>query len=147
MERLMALLPTARICLERSEADAYMAAGVPKKKLWLHPPLGGMAEKRQWMLDHCKAGILIMCDDDLKCVKCMVGRYIRMTTDAGAILQIIENGMHKAVDLGLSLFSWSRAPNPMQFQGHNFYSWTGPAAGCFGSGFDAIRNAKRRRAT
>ena len=131
MQRIMALLPLAHICVCDNEADEYGKV-VPKTKLWLHPEFERNAQKRQWIYDKGPAETVIVIDDDLRHVKCQVGRYVRTTSDPGAIMQILLNGRNLAKDMGVSLFSWGRSPHPMQFRGHDPFSLTGPCVGASG---------------
>ena len=129
MAHIQTLLPTALICVGEDEKEAYLKE-VNEDKLWLHPTFDNNSVKREWIYNNCPAETVVLIDDDLRDIKCVVGRYVRVIKDPGAILQIILNGRNLARDLGVSLFSWGRMPNPMHFRPHAPFSLTGP---CFGA--------------
>jgi len=132
MERILALLPTARVCVEESEVEAY-AQVVPGKKLLAHPPLVGMGAIMQWILEHCKTQVMVNVDDDLRCVRCQVGRRgFRAITEPSAILRIIENSITICEDLGLKLFCWDRQSNPMYFRANDPVALAAPASCSYG---------------
>jgi len=128
MKRLKALLPTALVCVDESEVAEYEKAEV---KVLPHPKLPNIAHIRRWILQNVK-GPVCMIDDDLRAVNCLIGRRVRRTTDAGAILQIILNGYHVAKDLGLAVFCWQRNANPMQLNAADPFGLVIPSAGAFG---------------
>jgi hypothetical protein len=109
MPLLRMLLPTAIICVDEREADAYLAV-VPKKNLMIHPPSEGAPAARNFIIDNCKAECLIMSDDDLRGVLVNVGskRFIR---DSEEILAILENSVRITKELNLSTFCYSRTAN------------------------------------
>lgn len=109
METIRWLLPTSRICVDEREAEDY-APFVEKSRLWLHPPMDGMAKVINWMIDNSPADCLVEIDDDFVGVQSNVGSR-RFITDGDEILAIIENSMRCTRDLGLTTFCWSRTPN------------------------------------
>jgi hypothetical protein len=111
MPTILALLPTAIICIEEKEIPDYVAAGVPRERILPHPPMVGHAPVVNWMLHSIKTRIFIEVDDDFVGVRCMVGsgRYIRSPRD---ILQIILNAAQNCWDLGLGVFCFTRSANP-----------------------------------
>lgn len=114
MLKLFTLLPDATICVEESEEAEY-AEVVPPSQLVLHPPVSGMGEKRNWMLDHFSEQALCMIDDDLQMLISHVHTRPKRYRDANVIRQVIENGVNIATDLGLSLYHWSRFGNPISY--------------------------------
>ena len=109
MKPLMALLPTAFICVDERERADY-AAVVPKKRLLVHPPSSGAPAARNWIIQNTDAECLIQCDDDLKGVRTTVGSR-RFLTDPDEILAVLENAMTACADLALTTFCFSRTAN------------------------------------
>lgn len=92
---------------ERERAD--YAAVVPKGQLITHPNLPGLAPIRQWLNRTIQEECLVMFDDDLRSLWCIVGRYRREYRDPQVIREVIENTHAVACDLGIGLFTWSRS--------------------------------------
>ena len=109
MQRLRQLLPSAFVCVDERERDAY-AAAVPADKLLLHPPTTGAPAARNWIIRNVKAPCLIQCDDDLFGVRSTLGSR-RFITDPEEILAVLENAAVACNDLGLSTFCFSRTAN------------------------------------
>jgi hypothetical protein len=101
--KILKLLPTARIYVDERERSEYVAA-VGVEKVVVHPPTKNICEVMRHMLTMKRAECVVRIDDDLVSVISMIGRRSKKITDAGAILQIIENGINVAVDLGLKMF-------------------------------------------
>lgn len=131
IQRILALLPKANICIDETELDAY-ASVTPKGQLTPHPPLQTMGAIRQWILDHYPHRGLCMIDDDFSAVYCLVGHKKRKITDPAAILAIITNTAQVTEDLGLGLFSWGRQPNPMHFKPYRPIGLCGFASNAWG---------------
>jgi len=129
--RILALLPTAIVCVDEREHLEYRKA-IPVKKLWLHAPTGTLGEVRQWVLDNSQEEAVVMIDDDFRCVRTLVGRRTRKIVDPGAILQIIENGINVAADLGIHLFGWNRCVMLRQFYAYDPLSFGALASGAWG---------------
>jgi hypothetical protein len=112
MPVVRALLPSALICIEDSEREAYKAAGVPDDKLLLHPKLDppGLPQVINWMQDTVKQPVLIEIDDDFVGVQVNTGSR-RFITEPDEILAILENSARACHDLGLTTFCYSRTPN------------------------------------
>lgn len=127
---LMALLPSATICVDEGEEADYKPV-VPRRRLLLHPPLPSMGAIRQWILDNVKTRSVCMCDDDLTAVVCMVGRKTRRITDPVAIQQIIENGVQICDDLEIPLFGWNRDAQLLHFRATNSFKIRGLVMMCF----------------
>jgi hypothetical protein len=109
MPLIRSLLPSALICVDEREHDAY-AQLVPKDKLLLHPPMDGLFAIYNWLLTTIKTEIFIEIDDDFRGVDCLVGSGRRIM-DPEEILAILENSARCTKDLGLTAFCYSRTQN------------------------------------
>lgn len=112
--------------------SAYYRAGNPGIEVATHPGLPTIGAIRQFILDHSPEDCVVMLDDDLKCVRPVLGLRRKAIHEPAAIMKIIENGMVCARDLGISLFSWNRNPNGGFLQPHDPLGIAQPCAGCFG---------------
>jgi len=122
------LLPTAKIFVDEREFEDY-AQYIDKAKIITHPPTNGFVAVRRAMMEQKKTPAVVMIDDDFTGVVSLVGRRTRKITDAGAILQLIENGVNIACDLGIGFYCWNRNANPMQFFAADPFGLVGPACG------------------
>ncbi len=109
MATIRSLLPSAIICVDEREAAEYGAV-VPASNLLLHPPMDGLWNVINWMMDAIKTETLIEIDDDFRGVQVTMGS-MRYLTDPEEILAVLENAMTCCADLGLSTFCFSRTPN------------------------------------
>ena len=127
------LLPTAKVWVDEREANEYGLA-LPKNQLVLHRPTEGIVQCRNELLTTFSKAheCVVMVDDDLIGIRCLVGRRPRSTTDPHAIRQVIENSITICTDLGIKAFCWNRNPNPMQFLGHDPLAFVPPLAGAWG---------------
>jgi len=127
------LLPSALILVDECEKADY-ARVVPKGQLITHPGLNCISKIRNFALDAAKTECVVMSDDDLSCVRALVGRTQRKIVEPEAIHAILWSAYMCTRDLGLSLFSFCRDARwaIMKYLPHDPYSLNGPAAGCFG---------------
>lgn len=125
---IQGLLPTAKIFVDERELDDY-ARHIDKAKIVTHPPTEGFVAVRRAMIEQRSKEAVVMIDDDFRSVISMVGRRPKRITDAGAILQLIENGVNIACDLNISMYVWNRNANPMQFFAADPFGLVGPASG------------------
>jgi hypothetical protein len=109
METIRWLLPSALICVDEREVDAY-APHVPSERMLVHPPFDGLPRAINWLMDAVESPVMVEIDDDFQGVQCNVGSR-RFITDAEEILAIIENAITCTHDLGLTAFCWSRTMN------------------------------------
>jgi hypothetical protein len=109
METIRWLLPSAKICIDEREYDAY-AQVLGEDCLIVHPPIDGLPGTINWMMDNIDSECLVEIDDDFCGVQVNVGSK-RFITEAEEILAIIENAMRCTKDLGLTAFCWSRTQN------------------------------------
>lgn len=127
---LLKLIPEAYVCVDRCEKTDY-AEVVPKGRLLLHPGLDRLSAIRNWILDNAETESVVMCDDDLKSMHIRSGRLYKKVVDPVTIHTVFANGARILADLDLSLYSWSRNPNPIAFDPTNVIKFCNPAAGVF----------------
>ncbi|MGD0653127.1 MAG: hypothetical protein ABSA16_02175 [Thermoguttaceae bacterium] len=109
MKRLLKLLPTALVCVARSEKEDYSKV-VPANQLLFHDEIKGLVNIRNWINAKIQEDCVVMSDDDLLCVRPLIGKQ-RPITDPAVILQIINNSHVVCQDLGINVFCWSRTRN------------------------------------
>ncbi len=136
---MLGLLPNALVAVAASERADY-AAAVPAKQLITHPDLPSLMAIRNWLADTIQEDCLVQVDDDLACIRPMIGKQ-RAVKCPERIAAVIENSQVVSRDLGINVFCWSRSPNtaishpellPVRF--------VQPISSSFG-----IRGAARRR--
>lgn len=137
MKRILTLLPTALICVNEEEKDAYLTV-VPKERLICHH-LTGLAYIREWLNRHIQEDCLVMIDDDLRAIWWVVGEP-RRYTDPRAIMEVIENTHQVACDLSFNVFTWSRSVKGLNPE-YDPIKFCAPIGGSFG-----LRGAARNRA-
>ena len=103
------LLPSAMICVDKRERDAYRSE-VPAENLLVHPEMDGSAKVRNWIVDAVKTPVLIQIDDDFCGVQVTTGAK-RFIIDQNEILAILENAARACQDLKLTTFCFSGTPN------------------------------------
>jgi hypothetical protein len=93
------------VCVDEVEADDYKAVGAP---VVTHPPMqNGLGELRQWILDQFPARCLVQCNDDVKGIRCLIGKRARFVSDPGSMMAIVFNTATVAEGVGCSLFGFS----------------------------------------
>jgi len=105
----LGLLPNALVAVAASERADY-AAAVPAKQLLTHPDLPSLMAIRNWLSDTVQEDCLVQVDDDLACIRPLIGKQ-RPVTDPETIAAVIENSQVVSRDLGINVFCWSRARN------------------------------------
>lgn len=101
----MRLFKKPIVCVAEEEKEDYHAIGA---ELVTHPNnVTGLGRLRQWILEHFDAKLLVQCNDDVKCLYCVVGFRPRRISDPDAIERIILNQANICEDLGISCFSFS----------------------------------------
>ena len=148
MERIQTLLPFATIVVAEAEKDAYLRE-VDAARLVTHPGVpggvSGLPNVYNWLIENFKEETLVEIDDDLQNVFSWAGDgaktiWLRLR-NPDDILQIIENGVQLAADLGVSTFSWSKAQNTAHSKvDHKPITPTGLVANAFG-----VRGQARHR--
>lgn len=130
---MLSMFPAAFVVVDQVEAADY-AAVVPKNQLVLHPSLDRLSKIRNWCLGKFQEECVVNIDDDLRCVRALVGRVTRKITEPAAIHRIVWNGYMTARDLGISAFCWCRdvRSSVMVYLPHDPYSLNGPIGGAVG---------------
>jgi hypothetical protein len=127
------LAPSARICVAQEEAADYAEFG---RALVTHPDsVTGVAAVRTWVLRHWQERAVVILDDDVHRVKCLVGRHARDIEDPGAIRRILLNAAEIAEGVGAVLFSFAITPNILEFMPDDpfgFIKVNGPCLGFVG---------------
>jgi hypothetical protein len=133
MERLLSLLPTAKVFVDEREEAAYKRV-VPKGQLILHEPTETFVEVRRLQFTDERFNKPMICafDDDFRGCTAMVGQKVRSITDPGSILQIIISTATVARDIGAPIFGWNRQAHPGAFRPHDPFSFVAPCAGGWG---------------
>jgi hypothetical protein len=132
--RALALVPDAVVCVAAEEEPDYRHVGAPQ--LLIHPDkVTGMAAVRHWILTNVVARRLVIFDDDIRGVRCLVGRGARLITEPVAIRRILENSAEVAAAIGAPLFSYAITANILEFQPWDpfgFLKANGPCLGFIG---------------
>ena len=107
------LVPFADICVAEEERADYKEFG---RALWTHPDaVTGVAHVRRWILEQYKQRCVVIFDDDVYRVSCLVGRKSRRIEDPAAIRRILLNSAAIAEGIGASLFSYAITANILDF--------------------------------
>lgn len=110
MRRILSLLPSATICVAKSEVENYVAAGVDRGKIIAHDELDALVHIWNWLQETIQEDCFVCIDDDLRWVRNLTNRN-RKVTDPQVILEVIQNSHRVAADLGIGTFCWSRTQN------------------------------------
>lgn len=102
-------MPSALVCVAKAEADSYSEV-VPANQLLLHDDLPSLISIRNWLNATIQEDCLVQIDDDLRCVRGLVGKA-RKITDPDSIRELIENSARVSADLDIGVFCWSRTQN------------------------------------
>ncbi len=139
IKQMLSLLPDATVCVAREEEAAYRKV-VPEKQLLLHDNLVGLVNIRNWLNATIQEDCLVQVDDDLLCVRTLVGKS-RKIIDPAVIAQIIENAHRISADLDIGVFCWSRSQNTVMLRPeYRPVRFAAPLAAAYG-----LRGAARRR--
>lgn len=109
MPRLLKLLPTATVFVDKREAADYRQV-VPASQLWLHDGLVGLVSILNQLNGQVQEDAWVKIDDDFLGVVPLLGRHRRIE-DPAAILTIIENGHRVAEGWGIGVWCWGRTLN------------------------------------
>lgn len=107
--KLLQMIPTATICVAKSERADY-AAVVPKGQLMTHPNVLGLPRIRNWLNANVQEDCLVAIDDDLKGIRPLIGKQ-KIIRDPLVIARAIDNAHRVCEDLGIGVFCWSRTRN------------------------------------
>ena len=133
--RSFQLVPSADVCVAEEEKGDYAEFG---GALSTHPDeVTGVSNVRRWILQHYKQRCVIIFDDDVLRVSCLVGRKTRRIEDPAAIHRILLNSATIAEAMGASLFSYAITANVLDFFPYDPFSFlkaNGPCLGFIGRG-------------
>ena len=119
------LFPDPLLCVAESEAELYRRA-CPGTRLLTHPDdLPGMVKKRQFILDRVDSEAVLMVDDDVDALLCLVGQRTRRLTDPDTVLQVVEQTARLAKGLGTCLFGYAHTANPKHYHAFAPLRFTG----------------------
>lgn len=124
------LLCNPILCVEESQFEEYKLYN-PECEIVCHPDtVIGLVAKRNWMVNHF--GELFMVDDD---VNYFTRKYIRegvspVIKDPEEITRIIFTLHDMAKMIGVSLFGFTKNPNPIQYKEFEPLSLSNMITGC-----------------
>lgn len=102
-------LPNAFVSISEEDVDSYHASGLKREKMIIHPnDVVGLQKTRNWILRNVGDETVVMVDDDMAYLACMVGEYRRRITDEGSIMTIFRNSEECAKAIPTSLFCYSQ---------------------------------------
>ena len=119
------LIPSVTLIVPASEEENYKRCNPNTQVIGTPPEVRGIVKTRQWVLDHFEE--VFMIDDDVINVRKNFENEQQKVwvTDAEQILEIINETVYIAREIGAKVFSFSRTVNPLQFSGHSLFSHTG----------------------
>jgi hypothetical protein len=127
------LVPFAQVCVAEEEKQDYAEFG---PALITHPDeVTGVAAVRRWILERYKQRCVVIFDDDVLRVTCLVGRKCRRIEEPAAIRRILLNSATIAEAMGASLFSYAITANVLDFFPYDPFSFlkaNGPCLGFIG---------------
>jgi len=99
--------PDALVCVPESQEREYRKV---TPNLLVHPDsIKGIVKKRAWIRNNYKTkDILVMMDDDLKCVYALTGRTSKRIKCPIAKMNLIKNAAQCAIDIKAPLFGFNR---------------------------------------
>lgn len=109
MPRVLGLLPGALIVVANRERSDY-AAVVPRDRLLCHPDLPSLMHIRNWISQTVQEDCLVQIDDDLKCIRPLIGKQ-RAVRCPQTIAEVIAGAQQVSGDLEIPVFCWSRSRN------------------------------------
>lgn len=131
----LTLVPDAIVSVAESEVPDYRDLPLTRPLL-VHPDsVTGVAAVRRWVLETVPNQCVIIFDDDVMKVSCLVGRSPREITDPVAIARILENTAEIAAGIGAPLFSYAITANILEFRPWDpfgFIKVNGPCLGFVG---------------
>ncbi|MBZ0273809.1 hypothetical protein K8I61_17350 [bacterium] len=130
------LIPDAYLVVPKSEIELYRPTGLPITAI--PDEIRGASRVKNWILRHFDERIIVILDDDVTAVACMVGRRRRFLT-VPEIAQVIERTAICADDLGVSLFGWNQSNGDVRktrgFEPFGLTSWVSGILGVIGRDF------------
>jgi len=125
------MFPTATVCVGESEAETY---GAITGKLLVHPDdVQGIGPLRQWILDNVADETVLMVDDDVYGMYCLVGEHPReLGDDPETVEQAVRQCAQCAKDAGVSVFGFNQAPDVRKFRAFEPFALNGWLGGVIG---------------
>jgi hypothetical protein len=135
-DRTLRIVPDdCLVCVSEDERDAY-AAVVGKRELLLHPPtVKGLAAAKNWILKTLTDKIVVIIDDDISGLKCLVGWNPRVYRNGEITRRVLENTAECAAGFKATLFGYNQQENPIGFKPFNpviLHRWIGSVVGVIG---------------
>jgi hypothetical protein len=119
--RSFSLVPFADVCVAEEEKGDYAEFG---QALSTHPDeVTGVSAVRRWILERYKQRCVVIFDDDVLRVSCLVGRKTRQIKDPAAIHRILFNSATIADAMGAGLFSYAITANVLDFFPYDPFSF------------------------
>jgi hypothetical protein len=122
--------PFADICAPASAKSRYASFG---KAAIFHPDdLTGAGQVRHWILERWKQKCVVILEEAVFRVLCLVGRRPRAITDPEAIRRLLLNAANITEAIGASLFSFGASSNIVHFTPYDPFSISKLAGGAVG---------------
>jgi hypothetical protein len=127
------LFPDAVLVVPESEKENY--SGYKLQIKTVPDEIVGLSKLRNWVLDNFCEEIILMVDDDVKCLSYVAGYLTRRIIEPEVVWQIVENTGLCAKDIGTSCFGFNQNWDSRKYQ-HNkpfkLSGWCGGAIGVVG---------------
>jgi len=130
-DRTFGLFPSALVCVEDSEAEAY-AKFVPEDHILQHPVLKSYGEIYNWILANVPDETIFIPDDDIVAFHSMVGNRSVKYQDPADLLQIIINAANTTKAVGAHQWGFNMSPRPQTFNPFDPIKFTGVCRGASG---------------
>jgi hypothetical protein len=109
----LALFPDATLCIGESEVEEYRKHCGSDVKIVTHPDdVVGLGRLRQWVATHFSGEVLVQVNDDVRGLKCCVGKTGRTIRDPESIRLLVRNLAEVTKGFGLSVFSFGATADP-----------------------------------
>jgi len=110
------LFPQAAVCIGEDDLSSYQEALPPSTEFIVHPDsIVGLGRLRKWIAENVRSRILIQVNDDVLCLRSMVGRKSRCISEASRIKTLVENACSICDSLGIGLFSFASTVDPRRY--------------------------------
>ena len=103
------------VVISGEEADAYIAAGMPKENVVVCGPYPNIATKRQWILDNLwekDEPCIVQVDDDFLGLKPTMTWRSKLYEEPDDLAAIFWESSVSAIDAGAGIFGYMRNANP-----------------------------------
>ena len=102
-------LPNAFVSIAEEEVNQYEMHGMKKSKMLIHPDdVVGVSKTRNWVLRNVKDETVVMVDDDMESMCCLVGERYRRIHDEASIMAIFQNSERCARDVPCGMFCYNQ---------------------------------------